>query len=291
VAVGGTTGSVPRNDHCRRCGTAIDFLSSCPNCGTVAGIDPTLADGALAGTPRLTLVAPALGQEDATPAAPVATDPWAPPRRSALPAELVRAWDVTATPRTTPAAAKRRRRIFLGALVLLVAAGVSTGVVASVSRGGPKTTPLMPVHTYRAPGAPFEAAFPALPIESHAAMSLDGAPYVATAYTAFAGQQMFSATVYPFPLGMPNMSAEQFLRLFTSKLAVAEQLTIPGSTPTTFRRLPALAALLTSPSGTTFTKLLAVLQGHVAYVLMVSGNTPNPSGYASFVTSFQLAPS
>jgi hypothetical protein len=285
VAVGGTTGSKPRNDLCRRCGTVIDFLSSCPSCGTVAGIDPSLADGERAGVPKLALVAPPVGQEHVPPPVTAPAPGWAPPRKSALPAELVRAWDVTAVPRTKPAAAKRRRRIVLGTLVLLLAGGVTAGVVAAVSRGGPAGGQL---RTYRAPGAPFEAAFPAPPLQSHSAMQLEGIPYVATAYTAFSGTQMFSATVYPFPLGRPTGSAERFLRIFTTQLATAEQLQIPGTTPMTYRGLPALGAVLTSPDGHRFTKLLAVLQGHVAYVLMVSGSSASPPGYASFVGSFRL---
>lgn len=286
MAVRGTPGSSPpRNDLCRRCGTVIDFLSSCPSCGTVAGIDPSLSDGALVGAPKLTLVAPPVeGAEP--PAAPATAGTWAPPRKSALPAELVRAWDVTATPRTKPATAKRVHRVVGGVLVLAVVGGVVGGIVAANSRGG-AAPPVM--RTYAAPGAPFEAAFPAPPIESYASLTLYGKPYVATAYTAFSGRQMFSATVYPFPLGLPLLSAQQFLRVFTSKIAGAQQLTIPGTVPTTFRGLPALEAVLVSPSGTSYTKLLAVLDGHVAYVLMVSGSSPAPNGYAGFVTSFRLA--
>lgn len=287
MAVRGTTGSSPpRNDLCRRCGTVIDFLSSCPSCGTVAGIDPSLSDGPLATAPKLTLVAPPVEQGEAPPA-PMTPGPWAAPRKSALPAELVRAWDVSATPRTRPATAKRVRRIVGGVLVLAVVGAVVGGIVAANSRGGTGAPPAL--RTYAAPGAPFLAAFPAPPIESYASLDLYGKPYVATAYTAFSGRQMFSATVYPFPLGLPTMSAQQFLRVFTSKIAGAEQLTIPGTVPTTFRGLPALQAVLTSPARTSYTKLLAVLDGHVAYVLMVSGSSPMPDGYTGFVTSFRLA--
>jgi hypothetical protein len=287
MAVRGTTGSSPpRNDLCRRCGTVIDFLSSCPSCGTVAGIDPSLSDGPLVTAPKLTLVSPPVERREAPPA-PVADGPWAAPRKSALPAELVRAWDVSATPRTRPATTKRVRRVVAGVLALAVVGGVVGGIVAANSRGGVGAPPV--VRTYQAPGAPFMAAFPTPPSESYASLDLYGKPYVATAYTAFSGRQVFSATVYPFPLGLPTMSAQQFLRMFTSKIARTDQLTIPGTVPTTFRGLPALQAVLVSPAHTSYTKLLAVLDGHVAYVLMVSGSSPMPDGYAAFVASFRLA--
>jgi hypothetical protein len=285
VAVGGTSEPSKRNDLCRRCGTVIDFLSTCPNCGTVAGIDPTLADGDNVGIPKLTLVAPPVETARTVPARAQPAG-FVPPRRSALPEELVRAWDISATPKIKPSVARRRQRIFLGVLVVLVVAGVAAGVVASVMRGSPTTPP--PVQSYQAPGAPFRAAFPAPTVETHATLSLVGIPYASTAYTAFSGNQMFSATVYPFPVGKPSMTAVQFLRKFTGQLAASDQLSVPGSTPTVFRGLPALSALLVSPHGGQYTKLLAVLDGHIAYVLMVSGTSQVPAGYGSFVSSFRL---
>src|SRR5580658_8371819 len=117
--MGGTSGPSKRNDLCRRCGTVIDFLSTCPSCGTVAGIDPTLADGETAGLPKLSLVAPPVGEARSTPARPQPSG-WVPPRRSALPEELVRAWDISAAPRVKPAVAKRRRRMLVGAAILVV---------------------------------------------------------------------------------------------------------------------------------------------------------------------------
>lgn len=284
MAVGGTSGPSQRNDLCRRCGTVIDLLSTCPSCGTVAGIDPTLADGETANMPKLTLVAPPMGGARTAPAKSQPTG-WVPPRKSALPEELVRAWDISASPKVKPSVAKRRRRIFLGAVVLLVVAAVTAGVVAAVMRGG---APAPQVRTYQAPGAPFKAAFPAPTVESHAPLRLAGLPYESTAFTAFSGDQMFSATVYPFPLGRPTMSAIQFLRNFTHQVAASHALSVPGSTPTVYRGLPALSALLVAPGGREFIKLLAVLDGHVAYVLMVSGTTQVPAGYGSFVSSFQL---
>jgi hypothetical protein len=285
VAVGGTSGPSQRNDLCRRCGTVIDFLSTCPSCGTVAGIDPTLADGANVGIPKLTLVAPPVDSAH-TPPAKEQPSGWVPPRRSALPEELVRAWDISAVPKVKPSVAKRRRRALLGIAVLLVVAGVAAGVVVTVTRGTSAGPP--PVTSYQAPGAPFRAAFPAPTVETHATLRLVGIPYESTAYTAFSGSQMFSATVYPFPLGKPTMTAVQFLRKFTHQVAAARELSVPGSTPTVFRGLPALSALLVSPHGGQYTKLLAVLDGHIAYVLMVSGTSQVPPGYGSFVSSFRL---
>jgi hypothetical protein len=176
--------------------------------------------------------------------------------------------------------------MLVGAAILVVVGGVTAGVVASVMRSSPSTPP--PLRSYQAPGAPFRAAFPAPTVETHATLRLTGIPYTSTAFTAFSGAQMYSATVYPFPIGRPTMSATQFLRIFTRSIAAPQMLSVPGSTPTTFRGLPALGAVLVARSGNQYTKLLAVLDGHIAYVLMVSGTSPLPPGYASFVSSFQL---
>jgi hypothetical protein len=174
-------------------------------------------------------------------------------------------------------------------VAVLVLAGAAYGVVKT---GTFKSkAPVVTVESYSAPGANFEAAFPAKAIVSHAAMRLAGIPYEATAYTAFSGQQSFSATVYPFPLGKPTLTAEQFLRKFTGQVAASQGLSIPGSTPTVFEGHPALTALLVAPGGKQFIKLLALLDGHIGYVLMVSGSSATPAGYATFVSSFKLASS
>jgi hypothetical protein len=171
-------------------------------------------------------------------------------------------------------------------VAVVVVAGAAYGVAKS---GKLKSKPpVLAVQSYSAPGADFVAAFPAQTIVSHAAMHLAGLPYEATAYTAFSGQESFSATVYPFPVGKPSLTAEQFLQQFTGQVAKSRGLTIPGSTPTVFRGLPALTALLVAPGGKEFIKLLAILQGHIGYVLMVSGSSATPAGYASFVSSFKL---
>jgi hypothetical protein len=282
VATANRAGGSERNDLCRHCGTAIDFLSSCPSCGTVAGIDPSLSDGEAAKLPKLSLVAP-----PPPPAQPA--QPWEPPRRSPLPEELTRAWDISAGPKTKPVRTKRRRQAAVGALVLIVVGGVLAGVLAARSTIAPTKTASGTPRTFAAQGAPFSASFPAPTMESHANMRLAGLPVVTTAYTAFSGSQEFSATVYPFPLGKLTMTAEQFLKNFTQRYASKAHLAIPGWTPTTFRGLPALSALLKSPDGSTYIKILSVLDGHIGYVLTVSGNSSAPPGYTGFVDSFQLA--
>jgi hypothetical protein len=174
----------------------------------------------------------------------------------------------------------------LAVVAVIVLAGAAYGVVKT---GTFKSKPpVVAVQSYSAPGANFQAAFPARAMVSHATMSLVGIDYEATAYTAFTGQQTFSATVYPFPLGKPTISAEQFLRNLTGQVAASQGLTIPGSTPTVYRGLPALTALLVAPGGKQFIKVLALLDGHIGYVLMVSGSSATPAGYASFVDSFKL---
>jgi hypothetical protein len=292
VASARSGGGAERHDLCRHCGTTIDFLSSCPSCGTVAGIDPSLSDGESARLPKLTLVAPPVGAAG-TPPPPAALQvqpapPSGAPRRSVLPEELTRAWDITAGPKARPAKSQRRRQAGLTGLVLLAAAGVTAGVLAARSTIAPPGGGPGHAQRYAAPGAPFSASFPAPTMESHAHLRLAGLPYTTTAYTAFSGSQVFSATVYPFPRGKLTMTAEQFLQNFTQRFARSSHLSIPGSTPTTFGGLPALAALFKSPGGNVYIKVLEVLDGHIGYVLTVSGNSPSPPGYAAFVGSFKL---
>lgn len=187
---------------------------------------------------------------------------------------------------------RRRRRLVVGGIAVVAAGAIAAGVVAAQSHASLSTALAGPAQHLSAPGAasaPFAVTFPAPPIVTHARMHLAGLPFVATAYTSFSGSQIFSATVYPFPLGKVTMTAQQFLENFAQRTAAKRHFSIPGSSQLTFGGFPALVSLYRSPDGKTYVKALAVLDGHIGYVLTVSGNSPAPAGYDRFVNSFSIA--
>ncbi len=327
---------------CERCGTPIDFLSSCPQCGTVAGIDPILSDAVGAnhpewafgddinplseqaqwGPPR-TLSQVPLGPADAglgdagprnagprnagprnagprepglisfgQPQPPLRTvgKPEATPLQQPKPVDMmINAWDVisvgekrlTRFRRTW----KRTTAVVVGTAVL--AGAGAFGIIRATS---PVPPPKLTVRQFAAPGAPFAVAFQSAPTKATAPERLAGKPYEATTYTAFADGSTYSASVYPFPLGRPTMSATQFLKVFTSHIGIGDFVALPNARPETFRGLPGLYTVLETPGGGIYLNVLAVLSGHIGYVLTEQATTPAPPGFWNFANSFHLLP-
>jgi hypothetical protein len=132
-------------------------------------------------------------------------------------------------------------------------------------------------------------SFPGKTVKASFLSKLDGVPFTATSYTNFASDGDYNVSVYPFPIGFPTMSATSFLRIFVGSVATADEFGVPDSRPTTFRGLPALEATLAAPGGSGFTRVFVMLDGHVAYMVMVSARDLSMPGYLPFLNSFRLA--
>ena len=228
--------------------------------------------------------------------------------KAVIPAELTRAWGGSRDRRPTESAkpddfvghqrsapVSRRiswswaRWVALG-VVLLAAVGVgavlltrsgsttsappasqpsATSPAASPSGGQPAPPP---AHVYAAGGLPFAATFASTPSVTHFRASLVGTPYTATTYSGTDDASVVSVSVFPFPLGLPSMSGQAFLRVFANHLGAGPD----GSSTregrlTTFRHLPALWLAGAAKGGTIAAFGLVVLDGHVAYELQVAG--------------------
>jgi hypothetical protein len=96
--------------------------------------------------------------------------------------------------------------------------------------------------------------------------------------------------VYPFPIGVPKMSGRAFLHVFASH---------PGSAPggaslgsgrsTTIQGLPALWLAATTGGGTSAGRSVLVLDGHVAYQILVTGPaTSVTTTLGQIVRSFKI---
>jgi hypothetical protein len=276
-------------ERCNRCGTVIDFLSTCPSCGTVAGIDPTLSDAASWARPHLTLVGSAMS----SPSTAVTTRPAvvADAGTSRLPSELTRAWDTAVFPNKK---SKRRLGTVLAIAVLVVVAAVGADVALKAtaqpasSAVAAASGPQLVLRAFPAVGQSFRAALPAGAIRTTSRLALAGLPYTATTYSAASAGVSYSASVYPFPLGKPILTADQFLRSFTTNLAASRSLQIPGATFGTYKGLPSMSVVLASPDHQLYVNIFEVLDGHVEYVLAAYGTSYHVPGYAQLAASFHL---
>jgi hypothetical protein len=295
-------GSTEYLDRCAQCGADVAFLSTCIVCSTpVQAGAGAAADGR--GRPRLALVdaAPrgAAGADGGArarieePKAPVVPMPPAPQRST------VRQIEDSFQARVLVARKARRKRRITWGLVALVLAGLLLWIVLSSSSSNPGPGSASTIATspkvvssepsYGVPGASFTMSFPGKTVKASFLSKLNGIPFTATSYTNFASDGVYNVTVYPFPIGFPSMSATQFLRLWVGSVATTDEFGVPNSQPATYRGLPALEATLAAPGGVGYTRVFVILNGHVAYMVMVSAHDLSMPGYLPFLNSFRLA--
>jgi hypothetical protein len=276
--------------RCRRCDTAIDFLSTCPSCGTVAGIDPTLSDAVTWARPHLTLVENHAGTQTTAAGRPPVVRSAAP---SYFPTELTRAWDIAVLP------SKRRRLVprfgaVLATVGLVVVAVAGVGLALKATGHSPAATaaavsaPRLVTQAFPATGVSFTAALPSGAIRTSSRMQLAGLPYTATTYSGVSDGVSYSASVYPFPIGKPTMSADKFLRTFTDNIAASHALAMPGASFGTFDGLPSMSVVLESADHQLFVNVFEVLDGHIEYVMSAYGTSYHVPGFAQLASSFHL---
>jgi hypothetical protein len=213
--------------------------------------------------------------------------------RSNFPSELTRAWDIAVFP-------SKRRRLMprLGtvlatvALIVVAAAGAGVALKATGHSPGPTAAaasgPRLVAQSFPAAGVSFGAALPTGAIRTTSRMQLAGHPYTATTYSAISYGVSYSASVYPFPIGKPTMSADKFLRIFTKNLAASHSLQMPGASFGTYKGLPSMSVVLESPDHKLFVNIFEVLDGHIEYVMSAYGSTYHVAGYAELASSFNL---
>lgn len=207
--------------------------------------------------------------------------------RAVIPDELTRAWDrpgesrrvapssadewVAAARHAPPVRIASRSRILWVLAIILVAGAATVGVMTT--RGGSSSPARTAApQSYQASGFPFAVSFPVAPSVSHIRLQLMNVPYTATLYSATSGTTDVAVGVYPFPIGVPKMSGQAFLRIFASH---------PGSAPAearlrsgrsaTIQGLPALWLAASANGGASAGFSVLVLDGHVAYEILVTG--------------------
>jgi hypothetical protein len=212
---------------------------------------------------------------------------------SYFPSELTRAWDIAVFP-------SRRHRLMpragavLAAVALVVVAALAAGVALKATGHSPTAKavvasgPVLETQAFAPAGVSFAAALPTGAIRTQSPMRLAGIPYTATTYSATSDGISYSASVYPFPIGRPIMSADTFLGIFTKNLAAGHSLQMPGATYGTYKGLPSVSAVLESPDHQMFVDVFEVLDGHVEYVMSAYGTTYHVPGYAQLAGSFNL---
>lgn len=171
---------------------------------------------------------------------------------------------------------------------LVVALGlVAAGVMATITTGHlgvPGTKPPQgfhagPAHQYDAGGWTFAAAFPAPPTATRLQESLDGKPYVATFFSSASATVDMNVGVYPYPLGKPGVGADTFLRraLTTIRHSPVHQGLQPGKS-TQVQGLPAIWLAATFDGGNMASFGVIVLDGHVAYEVVLTGPSTTING-------------
>jgi hypothetical protein len=167
------------------------------------------------------------------------------------------------------------------ALAIVVALAVVTaGVMVAMTMSGSSPSVAGAQQRYDAGGWTFAADFPSAPKVTHFRSSLGGKPYTATFYSADSHNLEMVVGVYPFPIGKPVTSARTFLRRELTGAAhspVSVRLR-PGPS-TTVQGLPSVWLAPTFDGHATATFGVIVLDGHVAYEIVLKG--PSSTGDAS----------
>jgi hypothetical protein len=168
-------------------------------------------------------------------------------------------------------------RVWLVAIAVLAVAAIGGPILAnelsSHSQQNQLDAPaLTSPQRYEASGLPFVAEFPSAPSVGHVHLALVRAPYTATIYTADSGSSAVTVGVYPFPLGkLGRFSAGTFIHTVISHGALASRPTLRERGATEIQGLPAAFLASTHDGGALADFGVMVLDGHVAYEILVSG--------------------
>jgi len=194
------------------------------------------------------------------------------PGRGSTARQRVRDEWVAVPPRTRLIAvyASRLRRALAIVLVLALATG---GVIAAMAMSH-KSAPVAAAaqHHYDAGGWTFAADFPSTPSVTRFRSSLGGKPYTATFFSAASHSFDMVVGVYPFPIGKPVTSARTFLRReLTGPHHSPVSVRLRPGTSTTVQGLPSVWLAPTLDAGSMASFGVIVLDGHVAYEIVVKG--------------------
>jgi len=160
----------------------------------------------------------------------------------------------------------------LGVAAAAVMASMTTGQLSPPSAGAPQGHHAEAPQRYDAGGWTFAADFPSAPSVVRLRSSLDGRPYIATFYSAVSPKADMDVGVYPYPIGKPTMSALTFLRRESTGAGRSPvRVRLRPRATTTFQGLPALWLATTSDGGNKASFGVIVLDGHVAYEVVLTG--------------------
>jgi len=247
----------------------------------------TAAPASRAPAPSTTTATPVPVLDDFAPLAPWSTTPPA-----AVPAERhespqtssdLSSWTIVPRPWRRRAALRRAQLRWVLVMVTLLAV-VGGGAIMAVTMT--KSAPPVWAPPAYEPGTAqlydagggwtFAAEFPSAPAVERVPSSLDGKPYTATVYSAVSLSATMTVGVYPFPLGPSSlgqtMSARGFLRreVTGSGFSPANGLLRPTNSAT-LQGLPGLWLATSFDGGNSASFGVIVLDGHVAYEVVVTG--------------------
>jgi hypothetical protein len=177
-----------------------------------------------------------------------------------------------------------RSRVRWALAIVVVLAGVTGGLMAAMTTSPPRPRSLPSVKAtprYDAGGWIFAANFPAAPSVTRLPTSLSGKRYTTTFYSAVSVKFDMVVGVYPFPIGKPTTSALTFLRhAVTRPRHSPVSVRLRPGTSTTVQGFPSVWLAPTSDGRNTTSYGVIVLDGHVAYEIVVKG--PSSTADASF---------
>lgn len=288
--------------RCRQCDADVLFLSTCPHCGASTGKPepPVLRQTAAVPPVPAVIVPPALA-ESARPQNRAV--------KSGLPVELTRAWQGpqdrrSRTDEWTAAREGERghnlaskgshqvtsKRLLGAVFAALVALGaVAVGVSVATHTQQPVQSLTRVPQTFNAAGWVFQANFPSTPSAARLGASLYGKHYTETFYTSTSATDDMTVAVVPFPVGMPTMSADAFLRGFVGKAPKAGGGHLRTGRATEIQGLPSLWLAATGDGGNMATFGVVILDGHVAYEILVTGSAVSVNtAFSAAVHSFRI---
>jgi hypothetical protein len=201
--------------------------------------------------------------------------------RNAIPAALLRAWEQPKASKGPSRLGQVRWRKLGAVSALIVVLGVAGATVAITRAAHPPTaatsSPLTRPAAATTPrifageGFPFIAQFPVTPVISSQQAVFAGRSYTETTYTGSSLRSDVVVTVRPFPIGKPMGTAQTFLRRLAGRQVSTKGVRLRSGATTKVQGLPAVWIASTSEGGNFGTFGVIILDGHVAFEVIVGG--------------------
>jgi hypothetical protein len=297
--------------RCRACDADVLFLSTCPNCGAPTnrdsyekpskrgggrsggGVSAAVAGGGMRGSASAGSASGAGGRTGGSSTAGGSSggssaaggrtggsSTAGAADRNAIPAALLRAWEQPKAFKGPSRLGQVRWRKLGAVSALIIVLGVAGAAVAitraahppTAATSSPVTRPAaITPRIFAGEGFPFIAQFPVTPVISSQQAVFAGRSYTETTYTGSSLQSDVVVTVSPFPIGKPMWTAQTFLRRLAGRQVSTKGVRLRSGATTKVQGLPAVWIASTSEGGNFGTFGVIILDGHVAFEVIVGG--------------------